>query len=159
MRAAVYETRGSVHTVPVFEYEFDVTAAPPAVTEFHRDTHVLRRLTPAYVRLHRLDPLADGSVSEFTVWFGPFPIHWRAVHREVGPTGFTDVQADGPLAAWEHVHRFAAVDRGRTRITEHIEYEYRPGWPGLWGRILFGRPALRLLFWYRARQTRRALSG
>jgi ligand-binding SRPBCC domain-containing protein len=145
--------------MPVFQYEFEVTASREAVAGFHNDTRVLRRLTPAYVQVHRVDPLADGSVSEFTVWLGPFPVRWRAVHRDVGPDGFTDVQADGPLEAWEHIHRFEPGDGGGTRITEHIEYEYRAGRKGIYGRILFGRTALRFLFWYRARQTRRALSG
>ncbi|MGI9647259.1 MAG: SRPBCC family protein [Acidimicrobiia bacterium] len=144
--------------MPVFHYEFEVSAPREAVAAFHRDTGVLRRLTPAYVRFHRVDPLAEGSVSEFTVWFGPFPITWVALHREVGPAGFTDVQSDGPLASWEHIHRFEAVAPNRTQITESIEYEYLAGWRGIYGRIFFGRPALRFLFWYRARQTRRALS-
>lgn len=144
--------------MPVFQYKFEVPAAREAVTRFHSGTRVLQRLTPAYVQVHRVEPLADGSVSEFTVWFGPFPIRWRAVHRDVGPNGFTDVQSGGPLEAWEHIHQFEPVDGDCTRITERIEYEYRSGWRGLYGRILFGRPALRFLFWYRARQTRKALS-
>lgn len=126
---------------------------------FHKGTGVVRRLTPAYVRFHRVDPLAEGSVSQFTVWFGPFPIRWRAVHRGVGPTGFTDIQTSGSLASREHTHRFDMIDPDRTRISDHIEYEYRAGWRGAYGRVLFGRPALRFLFWYRARQTRRAVSG
>jgi len=145
--------------MPTFLYEFEVPADIAAVAAFHQDTRVLRPLTPAFVQLRRVDPLADGSESEFTVWFGPFPIRWRAVHRDVGPTGFTDIQAEGPLAYWEHTHRFTVIDADRTRLSEQIEYAYQPGWRGAYGRVFFGRPALRFLFWYRARQTRRRLSG
>lgn len=143
--------------MPTFDYSFDVNAGVEAVAAFHHDTRVLRRLTPAYVRIHRVDPLADGAISEFTVWMGPIPIRWRALHRDVGPSGFTDVQDRGPLKTWVHTHRFEAIDGTRTRVREHIEYTYQRGWRGIQGRLFFSPPALRALFWYRAGQTRRAL--
>jgi ligand-binding SRPBCC domain-containing protein len=145
--------------VQVFDYAFEVAAPVEAVAAFHHDTRALRRLTPAYVQLHRVDPLADGSISEFTVWFGPIPIRWRALHREVGPNGFTDTQDAGPLDSWTHTHRFESSGAGSTRVTEHISYEYRPGWRGLPGRLFFGSPALRALFSYRAWRTRRGVNG
>ena len=145
--------------MPTFDYAFEVDAPVEAVAAFHEDTRVLRRLTPAYVRIHRFDPLADGAVAEFTVWFGPIPIRWRALHRDVGPNGFTDIQDEGPLESWAHTHRFTATDTSTTRVTEHIEYEYASGWDGVFGRLFFGPPALRILFAYRSWRTRRALSG
>ncbi len=145
--------------MPTFDYAFEVDAPVEAVAAFHHDTGVLRRLTPAYVQLHRVDPLADGSISEFTVWFGPVPIRWRALHRDVDRNGFTDIQEAGPLDSWTHTHRFEATGADATRVTEHIEYEYRPGWNGLMGRVFFGLPALRVLFAYRAWQTRRSVNG
>ena len=145
--------------MPTFDYAFDVSAPVQAVAAFHEDTRVLRRLTPAYVHIHRFDPLADGAIAEFTVWFGPIPIRWRAVHRDVGPNGFTDIQDEGPLQSWVHTHRFEATGADSTQVTEHIDYEYEPGWRGLMGRLFFGPPALRVLFAYRAWRTRRAVSG
>jgi ligand-binding SRPBCC domain-containing protein len=145
--------------MPTFDYAFEVEAPVEAVAAFHDDTRVLRRLTPAYVRIHRVDPLGEGSIAEFTVWFGPIPIRWRARHRDVGPNGFTDIQDNGPLKSWVHTHRFVAAGAGSTRVTEHIEYEYEPGWGGVFGRLFFGPPALRALFAYRAWVTRRAVSG
>ena len=144
--------------MPVFDYSFDVAAPVEAVAAFHEDTRVLRRLTPAYVQIHRFDPLADGAVAEFTVWFGPIPIRWRAVHRDVGPNGFTDIQDDGPLAAWVHTHRFEATGSQTSRVVEHIEYEYERGLRGVFGRLFFGPPALAALFWYRSWRTRRAVA-
>ncbi|MDH3540093.1 MAG: SRPBCC family protein [Acidimicrobiia bacterium] len=145
--------------MPTFDYSFDVAASAQAVAEFHDDTRVLRRLTPAYVQIHRVDPLADGSIAEFTVWFGPMPIRWRALHRDVGPRGFTDVQEAGPLRSWVHTHRFEPTGDHTTRVREHVEYEHESGWHGVQTRVLFGAPALRALFAYRAWRTRRALRG
>ena len=145
--------------MPTFHYSFTVDAPVEAVAAFHEDTRVLRRLTPAYVRIHRFDPLADGAIAEFTVWFGPIPIRWRALHRDVGPNGFTDIQDAGPLESWVHTHRFEADGADATRVTEHIEYEYQPGWRGIMGRLFFGPPALRVLFAYRSWRTRRVVTG
>ena len=145
--------------MPTFDYTFEVAAPVEAVAAFHEDTRVLRRLTPAYVKIHRFDPLADGAVAEFTVWFGPIPIKWRAVHRDVGPNGFTDVQDEGPLASWVHTHRFEAIDDSSTRVIERIDYQYESGWKGIVGRLFFGPLALYALFTYRAWRTRRGVKG
>lgn len=143
-----------------FDYTFTVRAPLAAVAEFHRDTAALRRLSPPPmgVQLHRVDPLGEGSISEFTLWLGPVPIQWTAVHSGVDPLhGFTDTQARGPLKVWRHTHRFEALDPSTTRIREHIEYEHHPGWRGLFSRLLFSSPGLLFLFRYRSFATRRAL--
>lgn len=144
--------------MPVFDYQFEVAASAAAVAAFHEDARALRTLTPAFVQIHLAEPLAEGSVADFTVW-APIPIRWRAVHRDVGPDGFTDVQERGPMRSWVHTHRFQAISDDITLVSEHIEYEYGSGWNAIVGRIGFSAPALRLLFAYRAWRTRRALSG
>ena len=58
---------------------------------------------------------------------------------------------------WRHTHRFEAVGPSHVRVSEHIELEHFSGWRGLLGRLLFSRPALRGLFFYRSWVTRRAL--
>jgi ligand-binding SRPBCC domain-containing protein len=143
----------------IFDYTFTVNAPLKEVAEFHSDSSALKTLNPplVFVQLHRVDPMADGSISEFTLWMGPLPIHWRAIHSDVGPTGFTDTQENGPLAFWQHKHRFEAIDINTTQIHEHIEYEYPSGWRGLASRILFGKLGLTALFNYRKWATRRAL--
>jgi ligand-binding SRPBCC domain-containing protein len=103
--------------------------------------------------------MAEGSVSEFSLWLGPFPIRWRAVHSDVGPHGFTDTQTQGPLATWQHTHHFEAIDGGTTRIHEHVEYEYARGLKGLLSRLLFSPIPLYFLFTYRKWATKRALEG
>ena len=140
----------------IFTYTFTVDASLNAVTAFHADTRVLKRLNPPliFVQLHRVDPMAEGSISEFTLWIGPMPIRWRAVHSNVGPQGFTDTQEMGPLASWKHTHHFESIDEDTTQIHEQIVYEYPSGWRGLLARTLFGRLGLSALFAYRKWVTR-----
>lgn len=146
--------------MPIFDYTFTVRAPLRAVAEFHRDTRALKRLTPPplIAQLHRVDPMSEGSISEFTLWFGPIPVRWTAVHSNVDPMrGFTDTQARGPLNRWQHTHTFTAESETITRIREHIEYEHPSGLRGLFTRLLFGRPGLWALFTARKFITRRAL--
>lgn len=145
--------------MPTFDYSFTVDAPQEAVVAFHHDTSVLKTLTPPpiFVQIHSYEPLGEGSVANFTLWFGPFPIYWKAIHSNVDEKGFTDTQARGPLKRWQHTHRFSAVSDDVTRVSEHIEYEYKSGIRGLIGRLLFSPPALTLLFNSRKLITRRAI--
>ncbi|MFM8953163.1 MAG: SRPBCC family protein [Planctomycetaceae bacterium] len=142
--------------MPVFDYRFTVAAPLAAVRDFHRDTSALKRLTPppTFVQLHAIEPLGEGSVSRFTLWVGPLPLRWKAVHRGVTDRGFTDVQAEGPAAKWEHTHSFVPLDDRTTEIREHIEYEHKGGFWGVVTRILFSKPNLTLMFTYRRLVTR-----
>ncbi len=142
--------------MPTFTYEFLVAAPIEAVRQFHRDTSALKRLTPppTIVQLQSIEPLSEGSVSRFTLWVGPLPLRWKAVHVDVHPNGFTDVQAEGPAAKWEHTHTFRDEGPNQTRILEHIEFQHRAGPWGWVTRLLFSRPNLRLMFSYRKHATR-----
>jgi ligand-binding SRPBCC domain-containing protein len=146
--------------MPTFDHSFTVRVSLAAVAAFHKDTRVLQRLTPPpiFVRIHRFEPLAEGSEAEFTLWFGPLPLRWLAVHRDVSERGFTDVQLRGPLRAWQHTHRFTPLESGLTEIADHVEYDHHRGWRGLLSRLLFARPALFLLFTARKWLTRCYLS-
>lgn len=143
--------------MPVFEYTFTVKAPLAAVSDFHHDTRVLKLLTPPpiFVQIHHFEPLGEGSLAEFTLWFGPFPVRWTAIHSDVSQNGFTDSQVRGPLQFWQHTHRFTSLSPDVTQVNEHIEYEHPRGLRGLFSRLLFGRPALKMLFTARARITRR----
>lgn len=147
--------------MPTFDYRFTVNAPLVAVQRFHRDTRALKRLTPppAYVQLHEVEPLAEGSVSRFTIWAGPLPLRWKALHRDVSEHGFTDVQAEGPARKWEHTHTFRPLSDRETEIHEHVEYEHHAGPPGVLTRVLLSRLNLRLMFTYRKLVTRWHLRG
>ena len=146
--------------MPVFDFKFTVEAPVTDVAAFHHDTGALKKLTPppTIVQLHSIEPLAEGSVSTFTLWVGPLPLRWRAVHRNVSENGFTDVQSEGPAQKWEHTHSFHARGHHSTEIHEHIEFEHKTGIWGIVTRILFAHPNLFLMFTYRKWVTRRALS-
>ena len=145
--------------MPTFDYQFTVNAPQTAVADFHFKASV-KTLTPfpIIVQLHEVEPLAEGSVADFTLWFGPFPVHWRAVHSAVDQGGFTDTQVAGPLQRWQHSHRFTAVDSATTLVSEHIDYDYKPGLPGLISRLMYSRPALTMLFTARKIITRRQVA-
>jgi len=146
--------------MPVFTHTFSVRAPLEVVAAFHRDTRILQKLTPppVWVELHRVEPLAEGSVSEFTLWLGPCPIRWVALHSQVHPQyGFTDTQQTGPFQAWRHTHTFTAEASQRTRIQERVEYVYFSGWRGIWTRLLFNPLALWFVFLYRQLLTQRSV--
>lgn len=131
-----------------FKYTFTVDAPLTAVSNFHHNTSVLKTLTPPPIiaQIHHFDPMGNGAVAEFTLWFGPLPVRWRAVHSHVSINGFTDTQQQGPLKHWQHTHRFTAVSSTTTRIHEQIEYEHDTGRRGILSRLLFAKPGLFLLF-------------
>ncbi|RLT07672.1 MAG: hypothetical protein DWI22_09470 [Planctomycetota bacterium] len=145
--------------MPIFDYRFTVAAPLEAVSAFHFQTGILKALTPPLMimQVHRFDPLANGSIGEFTMWMGPIPVRWVAEHSEVSQTGFIDTQIQGPMKSWKHTHRFNHVTPDLTEVHEHIEIAHHSGLRGLWSRILFPRPALIALFTYRCWATRRAV--
>jgi len=134
--------------MPEFNFSFTVEAPLAAVSTFHHDTSVLKKLTPPpiFAQIHGYEPLGEGSMADFTLWFGPVPIRWQAIHSDVSPNGFTDTQVKGPLATWQHTHRFTAVSPSRTRIDEQIKYSHHQDKRGLLSRLLFAKPGLFLLF-------------
>ncbi len=144
--------------MPVFDFHFTVEASLEVVSQFHHNTSALKQLTPppTIVQLHEIQPLAEGSVSTFTLWIGPIPLHWKAVHKDVSVNGFTDVQAEGPAKKWEHTHRFIPVSPVVTEVREHIEYEHKSGYQGALTRLLFSKPNLYTMFLYRKWVTQRA---
>ena len=145
--------------MPTFDYTFTVPAPLQRVADFHRSTHALSKLSPPpiIVQLQHIEPLEEGSTARFTLWFGPIPIHWVAVHTKVDFLhGFTDTQTHGALQSWQHTHRFSALDENHTQVHEHIEYQHAAGLCGLFTRLLFNPPSLRFMFAYRAWVTQRA---
>lgn len=139
--------------MPALDWVTRVPAPVEDVARFHAAPRVIRRLTPFVVpmSMHRMDPLGEGSISEFTLWFGPLPVRWTALHQDVDPRrGFRDIQTAGPFEHWVHRHDFESASAGGSRIVEHIEYRHRPGRSGWITRLLFSQPMLWVLFTYRS---------
>lgn len=141
--------------MPTFDYTFTVPAPLSAVRDFHHDTGVLKTLTPPpiFVQIHSYEPLGEGSRADFTMWLGPLPLRWKAVHSDVSEDGFTDTQVKGPLKSWRHTHRFTPLSETVTEINEHIQYEHNSGLKGLFSRLFFSKPGLQFLFAARKRIT------
>ena len=137
-----------------YQHSFTVNAPLSAVADFHKDTRALRDLTPPpmTVKFNNVEPLAEGSVADFTLQFGPVSVRWIAIHSKVTEkNGFVDTQQAGPFKSWRHNHKFRAIDEQTTEVIDEIEAEY--------GNAIsrFMWLNLPVLFAYRARQTRKAL--
>ena len=145
--------------MPIFEHRFHVSAAAKDVAAFHFDPGAFRQLVPpgTLLKIHRQDSLANGSISEFTLWMGPIPVDWKAEHSDVSETGFTDTQTAGPMLSWVHRHEFEPISDQETAVVDRIDYEHPNGIASVRTRLLFAEPALRLLFAWRAFATRRAV--
>ena len=146
--------------MPVFDFRFTVDAPVAAVSAFHFEPGILKILTPPLMimQVHKFEPLAEGSIGEFTMWMGPIPVKWKAVHSNVSELQFTDTQESGPMKAWVHTHTFNAIDDSHTEVHEHIEFEHFGGLKGAWSRLLFPKPGLFALFTIRKMITRREVA-
>jgi len=147
---------------PSFMQRFRVRAPLARVAAFHEGPEALARLQPPLsgTRFLRVDPLGEGSVTEFEMGFAPFTIRWRAVHRDVTPgLGFTDVQEAGPMASWVHRHEYRAVSADVTEVSDRIWIVHHDDVRGLVTQVLFGPEVLRSLFMYRAFATAKAVGA
>ena len=142
-----------------FVQRFSVGAALKDVSAFHGNTQSLKRLTPPpmIIQFHHLDNLADGSIADFTLWFGPIPIRWKAVHSNVDPVnGITDTQVQGPFESWVHKHTFIRIEENRTEIVDEVSVSYGKGvFRGIISRLMWIN--LPVLFAYRRWKTRSLL--
>lgn len=139
-----------------FERRSIFTGTVEALTRFHDAPNALRVLTPPplFVQIVRDEraSLTQGDVV-FRLWIGPLPVRWHARHEPGSTaTSFIDRMIDGPMAFWEHEHRFRAVEGG-VELIDHIRYRHKSGLPGLFSRLMFDGLPLRFLFWYRHLRT------
>ena len=140
----------------VFQRSFAVDAPFDVVRRFHGSTAAIPWLTPPpmIARVHEGGAVTEGMVADFTLWFGPLPLHWRARHRDVGDRAFTDEQVEGPMAEWVHRHEIEPLPDGRTQVRDRVEYAHPSGARGVFTRAFMSAPALRFLFGYRAAMTK-----
>lgn len=144
-----------------YRHCFRLQAPIERVATYHRDTRILKELSPPpiFISLNHIEPLGEGSISDFTMWLGPLPIRWVAKHSQVDPLhGFIDTQEQGPFEYWIHHHQFITVDGGQTEVIDEIHALPGKGiYRGLISRFMWlGLP---LLFAYRAWRTRQAVEA
>ena len=140
-----------------FMHRFQVNASIKAVSDFHRNAEVLKKLTPLpiLVQFRKAELVSEGSRVDFTLWFGPFPVPWSAKHYDFDPPrGFKDIQLKGPFAFWDHRHTFVQIDDQTTEVVDDITAQLgRHPYYGLVSRFMW--LTLPILFSFRAWQTRR----
>jgi uncharacterized protein (TIGR01777 family) len=102
---------------------------------WHARPGALTRLTPAWagsVVEESSPPLRDGTRSRLRIAvpgsYGLASVPWTAEHHGYVPDReFRDRMVRGPLASWEHRHRFDDDGNGGTVVTDTIQYAALPG--------------------------------
>jgi ligand-binding SRPBCC domain-containing protein len=142
----------------IFTHKSVIPTTMDRMMAFHSDKNAFSRLTPPpiFMQLHRDDrtSITAGEL-EFTLWFGPIPARWTAVHEPGAiETSFADRMLKGPMKYWRHEHQFREVPGG-IELTDRIEYDYMPsGFWAVFGRLFFSPLPLKGLFFYRHLRTR-----
>jgi len=144
--------------MPVFEKRGLMPVAADELYAWHARTGAFERLTPPWQRLRvveRAGTIKDGDRMVFEYGLGPVKRRWVAVHRDhIAGGGFTDVQAQGPFARWEHRHRFIPEADGLSVLEDHVVYEL-PGPPSVTRRVEgVARRQVDRLFAFRHQRTR-----
>jgi ligand-binding SRPBCC domain-containing protein len=142
-----------------YSRSFTVEASLAEVAKFHSDTRALKVLTPPpiWMQPRQIEPLSEGSRSEFVLWLGPVPVRWVARHSQVGANGFVDEQEEGPFKRWVHRHEFMALTDRQTIVMDEISAELSDQ-PFKWligAAMWLGLP---VLFAYRAWRTHREVA-
>lgn len=142
-----------------FMHRFQLNASIKAVSDFHRNTEVLKKLTPLpiLVQFRKAELVSEGSRVDFTLWFGPFPVPWSAKHYDFDPPrGFKDIQLKGPFSFWDHRHTFVQIDDQTTEVVDDITAQLgRHPYYGLVSKFMW--LTLPILFSFRAWQTKRLI--
>jgi ligand-binding SRPBCC domain-containing protein len=149
--------------MPSFESADEYAVPPAAVFALLRRPAVLVQLAPPEMRLQvesGPDELGFGSrlVLRGRRWGVP-----QRVVSEV--TAFEpDVllvleQRQGPFRRWTHTHRLESPAEGRSRLSEHVEYEPPGGLLGLTVTAAFLERELTNLFAFRRKKLAELLRG
>ncbi|MGX5359584.1 TIGR01777 family oxidoreductase [Kocuria sp. KH4] len=128
------------------------------VFAWHARPGALTRLTPAWagsVVEESSPPLHNGTRSRLRVAVpgshGLASVPWTAEHHGLVPgREFRDRMVRGPLASWEHRHRFDDDGHGGTVVTDTVEYSALPGERAFGDRLM--GPSLGRQFEARARR-------
>lgn len=143
-----------------------IIAAPVAeVFAFHRDTRNAKRIGHPAQPILAVEgdfPLDEGDEVVLKVLVLPLPVpqRWRVrVSRLEEPSLLVDETLDGPFRRFVHEHRFEDLGDGRTRLTDHVEYELPFGRLGRLADALFVRRLMGPTFRHRQRRTRELLEA
>jgi uncharacterized protein len=148
--------------MPTFKRRTTIAVTPEDLFAWHARPGAFERLAPPWqsVDLVEHDGIEDGARAVLDLGPGPFPLRWVVEHRDYEEgAGFRDVQLRGPFARWEHTHRMLPhdVDRRRSVLEDHVEYELPLSWLSQPLAGAFATRELARLFGYRHRVTREDL--
>lgn len=91
------------------------------------------------VKLVERQEIAVGKQWVIRIWVGPIPIRWVAQFDQVEPGRcFADVQKQGPLHYWRHVHRMIPIDERRSYLEDEVTYSTYSWLMPLMPRLLKG---------------------
>ena len=100
--------------MPEFVARLEVPAPASLLFDWHERPGAFERLTPPWqpVALEKTDGIRPGDQAVIRLGYGPASIRWVAEHRAYsdacrtgdGACQFTDIQVEGPFAAWRHTH-------------------------------------------------------
>ena len=140
----------------------ELDASVEQVFAFHEDPHNISRISPGWQRVRvergRTQARAGEEFEIVVRFFGVLPLRWRGVWQEVErPARLVDGALRSPFAYWKHRHEFEPLAPGRTRMTDHVSYQFPGGWLGKAFGETLGRVQFRLMFADRHARTRRWL--
>lgn len=145
----------------IFEKSVIINCSIEKAFEFHKDIHNLLKISPdnAKVKIERANlPLIKGS--DIYLSFTKFLLlktKWQIRIIEFDPPyKFADTQIKGPFKSWTHYHTFEEV-KGRTKMTDKIEYEMPFGVFGKFLHNIFLKKIISETVMYRHKMTKSIL--
>ena len=118
----------------VLETSVEIDVPVEKLFRFHLDTRNAPLIAPPDSRILSVEgtfPVTDGSEVRLRVRQSPLPrpMDWHIRIEAVVPNrSIVDVALSSPFASWRHEHRFEALGRNRTRLTDRVTYTL-PGGP------------------------------
>jgi ligand-binding SRPBCC domain-containing protein len=138
-----------------------VARSAEEVFAWHERPGALARLQPPWETMEILAAnggIRDGARVVVRTRIAGFPSTWVVEHRGYVPgREFRDVMVSGPMAQWEHVHRFEPDGADACRLTDEITYRLPGGALGALAQEAVQR-RLEQMFAYRHTITREDLT-
>jgi ligand-binding SRPBCC domain-containing protein len=125
------------------------------VFAFFSDANNLGTITPPWLGFRILMPdqieMQSGAEIAYMLRWHGLPVRWLTeITRWEPPTGFDDVQLEGPYSLWHHTHSFQPLDGG-TLIRDTVHYALPLGFLGRLAHAFVVKAELNTIFDYRAR--------
>ena len=132
-----------------------IAASPEHAFAFFSDPANLACITPPWLNFRIAgeppDPIMEGVRIEYRIRWIVFRLRWvTRITRWNPPSGFQDVQEEGPYRTWIHTHAFRPVEGG-VEMSDRVDYDLPFGPIGRIAHALIVRRQLRKIFDFRAK--------